>query len=80
VKQKVHLRVAKDARGKGHVMATARPSSTPIYNNRNQPLPTVAFAVVLNVPDELFDQAQKVIAEIDVSGDQVQIAAEVKAI
>jgi hypothetical protein len=80
LKAKAHVRVARAKNGTPVIQTTARPSTTPLYDNRNRPLATIGFAVIFNVPDELFDQAQKVIAEIDVTGDEAQIVAEVKTV
>lgn len=77
-KVKTYLRIAANKRGYT-VSATTRPNYDPIvtsgYDGRT--LPTVAFAIELNIPDELFAQAEKVVASIDVSGDKVKIAGKV---
>jgi hypothetical protein len=36
-------------------------------------MPTIAFAVDVNIPDEMFRTAQRVVAELDISADNVQI-------
>lgn len=81
MKVKTHIRVAKNGRtGRTTVAASTRASVQPLYDSQNRTLPTVAFALVLDVPDELFRQAEKVIAEIEVKGTQAKIAAEVKTV
>jgi hypothetical protein len=78
MKATVYLRVAKGPRGPKFA-ATTKPSRAPLttggWNEKH--LPTVAFALLLNIPDEAFDQAGQVIAEIDVPAEQLSIAAEV---
>lgn len=77
MKTRVYLRVARDSRGKAKVSATMRPSDAPIYDSRNVPLPTVAFAVELDIPGVMFDRATQVIASITIPEDQATIAADV---
>lgn len=78
MKVRAYLRVGKQRSGKPKVMASSRPSSTPVYDARNTILPTIAFAIDLNIPDELFLQAEHVIAELDVTGDRSDPADELK--
>lgn len=77
-----YLRVAKyggdGRRAPFKVSATARPNHTPLESGTGVPLPTLAFAVVLDIPDSAFKQAEQVIAEIRIPEDALQIAAEVK--
>ena len=78
MKVKTHLRVAYDKKRRAsHVIANVNPSTTPISNSKGDPLPTVAFAIVLDIPDEMFRQAEQIIAEIQIPADQAQIAADV---
>jgi type II secretory pathway component GspD/PulD (secretin) len=73
---KAFIRVAKTRRG-GRVMASARANHAPIDDSYGQPYPTVSFAVVFVIPDEAFRGAERVIAEIEVPPEQVEINAEV---
>jgi hypothetical protein len=80
MKVKTHLRIAKTRKG-ARVEASSRPNYKPLITNagyRNERvLPTAAFAVVLDIPDELFERAETVLAEITVDPDEAEIAAEV---
>jgi len=68
---KVYLRVAK-MNDKFHIKASMEPHSKLIGNK-----PTVAFAVIFDIPDEKFREAEKIIAEIPVRDDSVEIVTEV---
>lgn len=76
---KVHLRIAESNKGYGEyvIKATARPSYAAITDTRGYAKPTVAFAVVLDVPVEAFKRAEAVLAELDVPEEAVKVAAEV---
>lgn len=83
MKTRVYLRVARDKRGKARVVATVKPNARPLEAGGARPLdflPTVAFAVDLNVPDSMFDQASRVVAELTISEDTADIAAEVREV
>ena len=79
MKAKIYLRVAKNPSGRTplRVDASAKPTYRPLTTSIGDPLPTLSFAVMLNIPDEAFRRAEQVIAEIDVPEDLVAIAAEV---
>lgn len=77
MKTRVHLRVARDKRGRGKVVATLKPTDTPLYDGGNDALPTVAFAIDLDVPDVMFSRAAQVIASITIPEEQATIAADV---
>lgn len=71
---RAHLRVAKHPRGGKHKIAVStRPSPSPLTDSSLNAMPTIAFAIDLNIPDEMFVQAQRVVATIDVSADDVTI-------
>lgn len=79
-KVKMYVRVAKDGY-KYKLEAGTKENVTPLhkgggYNSSKEYLPTVAFAVNLDMPDELFSKAAKVIAEINVAMKDVVVAAE----
>lgn len=81
MKATVYLRLAHGKRGL-RVHASSAPNYEPIYSGSgswNQtPLPTAAFAIQLEVPDEVFAHAERVLAELVVDEDHATIAAEVK--
>ena len=75
---KAYIRIAKMTNGRYKVDARARtPNYAPIADSNGGPYPTVAFALEFNIPEEAFEQAEQVIAEITIPEDQLQIAAEV---
>jgi hypothetical protein len=81
VKVRAHIRVGRNtqsARRPYRVDASASPNQMPLVSSTGHTLPTVTFAIDLNIPDELFEQAQRVIAEITIPPEAAQIAAEVK--
>lgn len=80
MKVKTHLRVGYDKRRrKPQVVANVRPNHTPLSAGSPQEfLPTVAFAIVLDIPDAMFERAGQVIAELTIPEDAVEIAAEVR--
>lgn len=82
MKVKVYMRLGKRTRrskyGPAVVEAGVKPSLKPLSENNGTILPTVAFAVELDVPDSAFEQAEKVIAEIEVDEQSFDIAAEVR--
>jgi hypothetical protein len=77
VKAKVYMRVGqKSLGGKPSVSGTAKPNLAPL-SDVNGVIPTVAFAVELDIPDALFKQAENVIATIKVDAEKATIAASV---
>jgi hypothetical protein len=79
MKAKVYMRVAVNEQRRKHQVAVGlKANYAPLTDSRGNALPTVAFALVLDVPDELFARAEQAIAEIKIPEDQVAIAAEVK--
>lgn len=78
MKAKVYLRVARNPdSGRTHVAANVRPNSSPLTTGAGDALPTVAFGVVLDIPDRMFKQAEQIIAELKIPESAVEIAAEV---
>ena len=77
-----YLRVAEGPRGP-RVEASTKPNHAPLTTGtgwKEKVLPTVAFALQLDVPDELINQAEQVIAELEIPKEQAQIAADVKVL
>lgn len=80
MKVRTYIRVAKKAPGSRspHYMlkANVTPSTEPLYSGP-EPLPTVSFAIDLDLPDEMFKTAERVIAEIVIPPEAAEIAATV---
>ncbi len=80
MKVKVHLRVAKTETRNGYrVSASTKPNNEPLNSGSYGTVwyPTVSFAVDLNLPDELFEQANRVIAELNVAMKDAKISSEI---
>lgn len=74
MKQTIYVRVGKHPRGgKSKVMTGSKPSHHAVTDSSGNPMPTVSFAMELDVPDELFSQAQKVVASIKVGAEDVTV-------
>lgn len=82
MKVKTYLRVAVGGRGP-RVVASTKPNYQPLTKGQGtyheEPLPTAAFALVLDIPDEIFERAEKVLAEVAVDPSEAAVAAEVEA-
>lgn len=79
MKLKVYLRVAHGSRGP-RVAASTKPNYEPLESGsgwQSKPLPTAAFAVELTIPEEAFERAKQVLAEIAIPNEQIQVAADV---
>jgi len=75
MRAKVYLRVAPTSRG-FRVQATTKPSAAPLNDAAGRIMPTIAFALVLNIAPEAFAAAEAVLAEIDVPADVPRVAVE----
>ena len=77
------LRIGKNVGGRTPYMVRAdvKPDHTPIVK-RNYPsdtfLPTVSFALDLNIPDEVFERASQVLAQVEVPIEVAEIAVETR--
>ena len=81
MKVRAYVRVGKNsasARKPYRVDASASANHLPLVASTGQTLPTIAFAIDLDIPDEMFNKAEQVIAEIVIPEEAVEIAAEVK--
>lgn len=80
MKTRIYLRVAKNPSGrtKAKVQAGAKPSSVPLTDSSGYELPTVAFAIDVDLPDAAFKQAEQVIAELTIPEGQYRVAADVR--
>ena len=76
MKVKTFLRLGKTNRGV-KVVASGKVNHHPLEDGGYRPeaLPTVMFAIVLDLPDDIFQQAEKVIGEINIGKKKVQVAA-----
>lgn len=69
----MHVRVAKRRNGRHTVAATTKVSDEPLKDSNGYALPTVAFALVLDIDDAEFKRAETVLAEVDVPSGEVRI-------
>jgi len=76
---RVYLRVAKYSGRNADfkVDARATPNHAPLESGTGVPLPTVAFAVDMDIPEKAFKRAEQVIATIAIPEEALEIAAEV---
>lgn len=78
MKTRIYVRVGRQPRGKAKVTATAvKPSNEPLFVV-SKAIPTVAFALDIDIPDDAFKRAEKVLAEIDIP--EPDLAADVKVV
>lgn len=77
MKVRLHVRVARDdyARKRKRVAAGLVYNPAPLTDTRGDALPTIAFALDLDVPDSLFGPS--LIAELTIPPSAVRIAAAV---
>jgi hypothetical protein len=80
MKVRTYVRVARGRNRKTKVAATVRSTDEPLYDSNREALPTVSFALDLDIPDAMFDRARQVIAEIAVPEEAAEIAASVKRV
>ena len=82
MKFKVYLRVAKTD-GKPKVVANPKPNCMQLTTKgykQDTVWPTVSFGLDLEIPDELFEQHEKIIGSIDLKAKEVTICEEIKVI
>jgi len=81
MKTKIYLRIAKTDKGRTSVAASVRPNYEPLMcakpHNVKLALPTLSFAVEFEVPDELFKQAESVVATINLTKEKAVICGKV---
>ncbi|WP_159059390.1 hypothetical protein [Rhodopseudomonas palustris] len=79
----MYIRVAKTSGRRGYkVSASTVPNVSPIAEMKlgsAVAYPTIAFAVEIDLPDELFTQAERVIASIKLTEKDAKIAAVIAA-
>jgi hypothetical protein len=71
---KVYLRIAKTSRGYKYA-ATSKPSTAPLMNGYD-PLPTIAFSFVVQLPEYAFDIP--LVGELNVPLDALQPCVEIE--
>jgi len=73
----VYMRMARNSRGGVKSECSShKPSYVPLTDSIGEPLPTAFFALNLEVPDELFDQAEQVLGEISVDPGRIGVLGE----
>jgi len=80
MKIKTYLRIAKTSRGY-RANASTEPDHSPLFISGYRSkkfLPTVHFALLLDIPDNAFDKATEVVAELNIPEEKLEINAEVK--
>ena len=82
-KVRAYIRVAKNGY-RYSVDASAKANNNPLHKgggySQKEYLPTIAFAVDLNIPDELFSKATKVIGEFNLQTNDITILGEVPTV
>lgn len=79
MKTTIYLRVARTSRG-AKVAASTKPNHAPLQSGSSwkaKVLPTAAFAITLDIPNEAFYQAEQVLAKLEVPFEKITVAAEV---
>lgn len=72
--------MAKNSGRKGYkVSASTTPNNEPLNSGsyNTEWFPTVAFAINVDLPDELFDKAATVIAELNISMKEAKVSGEI---
>ena len=80
MKYPIYIRVAKTGGRKGYkVSASINPNNEPLNSGtyNTQWFPTVAFCVNVELPDVLFEQASRVIAELNVGIKEAVVSTEI---
>jgi len=84
MKTKIFLRIAKTKQGKLKVAASTKPNSNPVksqeyYGRPGDPLPTISFGIVVNLPEDAFNQAEKILGELSIKSEDITPAVGVEA-
>lgn len=80
MKYPIYLRVAKTESRNGYkVSASTKPNNEPLNSGsyNTEWFPTVAFKVNIDIPDELFNQASRLVAELTVGMKEAKISGEI---
>lgn len=77
VTQKIYITLGKMVKGKYKVSAALKPDGGPMWNNsitkRRLAIPTVKFAIEVNVPDEKFNIERMAVAKINLALEQERL-------
>jgi len=78
---KTYIRVAEGGRGP-RVVASSKPNYEPLMKGQGTyhetPLPTAMFAVVFDIPNEIFTRAEQVLAKVAIAPGEATVAAEIE--
>lgn len=79
MKAKVYMRVARKSSSKRGFIVEGKPTPSyrPLMDSNGGALPTVAFALEMDIPDKMFKVAENVLATIEIPESAAQVAAEV---
>ena len=80
MKQKIYIKIGKGSKATPQISVTKTPSYAPMeeYDNGSKRfIPTVSFAVNLDIPDHLFKSAEKEVATINVTKKNAVVCVEV---
>ena len=74
----IYLKIAKGRKGRVLIKSSTKPDYSPIetvkYGSKHgDSYPTVAFAINVDIPDESFRRAEKVVAELNLKEEEVKI-------
>jgi len=78
MKVKAHMRVGRQKQGAPKIAVGLKPNARPLANSSGVEIPTVMFAIELNIPDSEFRKAEQVIAELTIR--ESETAADVREV
>lgn len=80
MKLPIYLRIAKSGKSRNSykVAAATKPNNTPLNSGsyHTEWYPTISFGVVFEIPDELFNQAARLIGELNISMKDAVVSSE----
>jgi hypothetical protein len=82
MKVRIYFRVGRSARSprQPRFAVGRKPNPAALTNARNEPIPTVGFAIDLDVPDALFEQPSRVVAELTIPEPAADVLAIVREV
>ena len=79
MKIKAYMRVAKSEREPGYrVSASSRPNLTPFETGgswQSRAIPTAMFAIELDIPDEVLNRAEQILASLEIENAEPLVEA-----